>query len=282
MGVDVDPSSNTATSLGSIDSCVSVRKGDTFTVDVFVTDVSDLLAWEAYFSFDGDVVNVTDRDVQMFQGANAGSDVWDASDPLPSSGGLYRLGAADIGQPPAPDNGSGVLARLTLKAVRAGISPAMLTTLDVDSDGKIDLGPQLTSSRVEAIGDANGDDFFDGPFFSAQIAVGRECPTERTRTPLATTTLPALSPTEGATPLATVTPPAIPTGSAATASPTPRGTPTPAAGMTSPTPGTTPSAEDEATDWSSPGFIAVYVAIGAVAVLAVGGLALFSSRRRHF
>jgi len=52
VGVDAEPDGNTATSLRVIDQCVSVAKDDTFSVDVFVTDVTNLLAWEAYFSFD--------------------------------------------------------------------------------------------------------------------------------------------------------------------------------------------------------------------------------------
>ncbi len=176
IGVDADPDGNTATTLGAIDQCVSVAKDDTFSVDVFVTDVTDLLAWEAYFSFDGSIVNVTDRDVELFQAANANSDIFDASESLPSSGGLYRLSAIDFGQPPSPDSGSGVLARLTLKAVGAGISPAILITLDANNDGRPDLGARLKDPQETPLGDSNGDEIFDGTVFNAQVAVDRDCP----------------------------------------------------------------------------------------------------------
>ena len=262
IGVDADPSGNTATSLGTIDSCVSIDKGDEFQVDVVVTNVSDLAAWEVYFSFDGDVVNVTDRDVKMFLAANPGSDVFDASDQLPSTGGLYRVGAVDIRKPPAPDSGSGVLARLTLKAVGPGLSPIALTTLDANNDAKIDLGPQLTTTEAQAIGDADGDGFFDGPLLDALVAVDRDCPPGATGTPVVTVSPPALSPTGEAAPSPT---PPTPAGPGATASPTP------------------PSSSDEndGTNWTSGGFIAVYVVIGSVAALLLGGGVFLATVRRR-
>jgi hypothetical protein len=275
IGVDADPAGNTATSLGSIDSCVRVSKGDTFNIDLFITDVDELLGWEVYLSFDGDVVNVIDRDVKLFQAANANSDVFDASESLPSSGGLYRMGAADIGQPLSPDSGSGVLARLTLKAVGAGLSPATVTTLDVDNDGKIDLGPQLSTTRGAPIGDANGDGFFDGPFFNAQIAVDRDCPSGPVPTAVLTLTVPAPSPTQESTPPVIVTPTVIPSGTAETAGPTPT------AVVAGPSPTSVPSGEDNGSNWTSGGFIVAYVVIGVVAALLLGGGAFLAATRRR-
>jgi hypothetical protein len=275
IGVDADPAGNTATSLGTIDSCVRVGKGDSFDIDLFITNVDDLLGWEVYLSFDGDVVNVTDRDVKLFQAANANSDVFDASESLPSSGGLYRLGAADIGQPPSPDSGSGVLARLTLEAVGAGLSPATITTLDVDNDGKIDLGPQLSTTRGEPVGDTNGDGFFDGPLLNAQIAVDRDCPSGPVPTTVTTLTVPAPSPTQGSTPLATVTSTAMPAGTAETARPSP------SVASAGPSPSSTPSDEDNGTNWTSGGFIVAYVVIGAVVAVLLGGGAYLATTRRR-
>ena len=274
MGIDADPAGNTATSLGTIDSCIAVKKGDTFEIDLFATGVDNLLAWEIYFSFDGDVVNVTDRDVQMFLAASAGSEAWDASDPLPSAGGLYRVGAIDLAKPPATHSGSGVLARLTLKAVGAGLSPAMLTTLDANSDGKIDLGPSLSGVGAKAIGDSNADGFFDGPLLGTQIAVDRDCPTETTRTPVATPI--------GETPsAASVTSTATITTTAQTASPTPRTTASPSTAA-SPTPlSTATPSEDGGTDWTSGGLIVVYVVVGAVVALLLGGGAFLAMTRRR-
>jgi len=275
VGVDADPSGNTATSLGPIDQCVSVAKDDKFQVDVFITDVNNLLAWETYFSFDGSIVNVTDLDVDLFQAANANSDVFNASESLPSSGGLYRLGAIDFGQPPSPDSGSGVLARLTLKAVGAGISPAILLTLDADNDGKPDLGTRLKDPQERSLGDSNGDGIFDGTVFNAQIAVDRDCPPGSAATPSPGTATPAVPGDNTPTANGTETP-----GASTTSSPTSQATSTPRPATPAPTSTARPSSDDDGTNWNSPGLVAAYVAAGVVATLAVGGLALLGARRR--
>jgi hypothetical protein len=129
LGVDVDHTGNTATSLGSIEASRTVACGETFEMDIFIQDVADLLTWLVGLDYDPSVVRITERDVQMFQAANAGSDVRDQSggdEGLASGwGGYYEVAAADAGEPreDVADSGSGVLARLTVAAVGAGTSP---------------------------------------------------------------------------------------------------------------------------------------------------------------
>lgn len=176
LGVDADPAGNAAASLGTIQSCVSVSSGQIFQVDVFIADVVDLLAWEAYFVYDPAIIGVVEQDVQMFQAANAGSQVFDTSEVLPDQDGRYRISAVDIAEPAAPDSGSGVLARLTLRAVSAGVSPASLPLVDISGDGRPDLGPTLTDVAGNTIADVDGDGFFDGPISDAWIAVDTPCP----------------------------------------------------------------------------------------------------------
>lgn len=176
IGVDAEPTGNDATFLGPVQDCVSVSSGQAFHVDIFISDVVDLLGWEAYFVYDPSMVKVVARNVQMFQAANAGSAVFDTSEPLPDHDGRYRISAVDIAEPTAPDSGSGVLARLTLEAVSPGISPASLPRLDVTSDGKPDVGPTLIDVAGDPIGDADGDGFLDEPIFDASIAVDTPCP----------------------------------------------------------------------------------------------------------
>lgn len=176
IGIDADPSGNSATRLGTIDSCVEVTAGSTFQVDLFVRDVTDLLAWEAYLETDPLVVEILDRDVQLFQAANPGSDVLDGSEVTPDDDGLYRLSAVDTADPQAPDSGSGVLARITLEAVGTGVSPLRLPHRDLDDDGTPDQGPFLRDVDADVIGDETGDTFFDGPIANARVAVHRGCP----------------------------------------------------------------------------------------------------------
>jgi len=278
MGVDADPTGNTATSLGPTDPCVSVSTGDTFEVDLFITDVADLVAWEAYFEYDMTVVNVVGRDVMMFEAADPRSRVFDLSEALPDIDGRYRMSIADFAEPPAPESGSGTLGRLTLKAVGAGISPANILVLDIDSDGKRDAGPFLTSAATgEPIGDVDGNGVFDGPISQAQIAVDTACPAT-TASPSPTTPVASPSPTG---PVASPSPtPSTPATPEATATPTrtPTATPPPAS-PTANAPGDEGSASGGGPPWL---IVAAAGSVAALAALAAGGAALLYVRRRSF
>jgi hypothetical protein len=265
MGVDADPTGNTAASLGPIDSCVSVSRGDKFEVDLFITNVADLVAWEAYFEYDMTVVNVVGRDVMMFQAEEPGSRVFDLSETLPDIDGRYRMSVVDLAESSAPESGSGVLGRLTLRAVGGGVSPANIFLLDIDSDGKMDSGPFLTSAAGEPIGDIDGNGVFDGPISHAQIAVDTACPgTTASPSPTTPAASPSPTPSAAATPEATAT--AI-------------GTPTPTPPPASPS-ATAPEDEESASDGGPPWLIvAVAGSVAALAVLAAGGAALIYVRR---
>jgi hypothetical protein len=211
LALDADPSGNTATTLGPTDRCVAVHVGDSFQVDVVVRNVTDLLGWEAYLIYDASVLKLTDRDVRLFLAANAGSNVFDASDAPANADGRYRVAAADIADPPVPDSGSGVLARLTLSAASPGVSLISPRRLDFSGDGKPDIGPILTAFGGQRIGDSDGDTYFDGPIADAWIAVDSDCPqqppplpTVAPFTPSPSTPLPIA--TRTAAPSATLTP----------------------------------------------------------------------------
>ncbi len=175
LAVDVDTEANGPSQLGPLTPCLAVASGDDFEVDIIVADVQELLAWEIYFEYDPAILEVTQNNVRMFQEANPGSSVYDVSEVLPDSDGLYRLAAADTADPASPDSGSGVLARLTLRAIGPGISSASLTSRDLNGDGKMDLGPFLRNADAQAIGDEDGDTFFDGPISNARVAVDTPC-----------------------------------------------------------------------------------------------------------
>ncbi|MGQ9573062.1 MAG: hypothetical protein ACUVX1_12595 [Chloroflexota bacterium] len=116
-------SDNTATSLGTIDPCLAVRKDATFDIDIVITGVADLKVWNMLFRYDPSVVNIIDRDVQMLLAASPGSQVEDRSYGDPGLSGAYDLLASDVSEEPgAHESGSGVLARLTLTAVASGIT----------------------------------------------------------------------------------------------------------------------------------------------------------------
>jgi len=275
IGIDANPAERTATSLGPIDSCVSVSTGDTFDVAIFVTDVTDLLAWEVYFVYDGSIVNIVDHDVEMFQAGNEGSNIFDLSEVLPDLDALYQLAAADLADPPAPDSGSGVLARLTLKAVGPGISPARVSPIDFNNDGTMDLGPFLNDLHGKPIGDADNDGLFDGQISAAQIAVDTACP-PGTVAPTATQVAASPSPTSPASPTVATTPAVTKT---ATATP-PAASPTPTAVVASPTPTETLPTDNEGSTWTGRPWIVAYV-VGGLAVLLAAGVALLAITRRR-
>lgn len=174
IGIDADPAGNQPTSLATVDPCVSVEAGDTFSVDIFVRDVQELLAWQVYLEFDPDVVEISGRDVEMFLKGNPGSSVLDASGE-PGRAGLYEVSAADTSDPPTPDSGSGVLARLELRAIDDGATDLELISRDIDNDGQDDLGPLLRNVDAQIIGDTDDDSIFDGPVENAQVVVGGPC-----------------------------------------------------------------------------------------------------------
>ncbi len=187
IGIDASSQGNAATSLGVIDSCVSVAKGQTFDVDVFVENVTDLLAWEAYLTYDHAIVKVIDRDVDMFQAAGPGGSVLNVSDSVPFDADRpFRIGATEMAEPPVGNSGSGVLARLTLSALAQGDTLLSIEPVDLNKDAQLkyedDIGPYLKDSKANVIGDADGNTFFDGPIGAAKVVVDGDCETSASET----------------------------------------------------------------------------------------------------
>jgi hypothetical protein len=191
----------------TVDGCIEVDLGDTVEVEIRVSGVSELLAWDVYYAYDRQVVEVTGRDVRLFLESQQNSNVFDLSDPLPNSTGLYRLGAADTGGSGAAETGGGILAVLSLEPKRKGISWSALYRSDADGNGTIDIGPTLTALGGHHISDLDGDGIFDGSLPGGQIAVGTRC--------LASAPTPTLAPDVFiATASASRTPTLSPSGSA--------------------------------------------------------------------
>lgn len=175
LGVDADPTGNTATSLGTLESCVAIKTGDTQEIDIYVKGVEGLLAWEAPLEYDPAVLEIVERDVKLFQAANEGSAVQDVSEELPDKDGRYLLAAFDSADPDSPDSGSGALARVTVKAIGPGVSEVALPLTDLNGDEAPDKGPFMRSVGGEPIADTNGDTLFDGQITGAQVAVDESC-----------------------------------------------------------------------------------------------------------
>jgi len=212
IGVDVDASGNTATSLGSIETSRTVNCGEFFPIDIYVTDVTNLTMWNVTLHYNPAMLGVYARDVQMFLTASPGSNVVDRSNGDSGFSGNYDLLAADTNYPTADDSGSGVLVRLTIGAKAPGTSELSLTPER--------FWPNMPSPAA----------------FGAQITVVGDC-----GTPVPT---PTPEPTQTPTPSPTPTPTPTPTS---TSTSTPTGTPGPSA-----TPGPSPTPEPDPTVTPSP------------------------------
>lgn len=179
LGIDVEPSGNTATSLGERNVCIAVHKGDVFNVDITIDGTTNLAAWEAYLKLDTSVASVIDRDVQLLLSTVGGGNTFDTSESVPedaSDDGRYRIGGAVISDPPVGASGAGVLARLTIEAAGAGLTDLSVRPIPTDAGGPV--GPTLTDVDANHLGDSNGDSLFDGPTLDATVAVDQDCPSD--------------------------------------------------------------------------------------------------------
>ena len=175
IALDANPAGNTPSTAGTPDSCVSVQPGDSFDVQILITDVEELLAFDIYVEYDELLLEVSGKDTALFLDSNTGSRVTDLSAPVPDSDGLYNIAAVDTADPPRPDTGSGALAEITFTALAAGTAEIQFAQLDVDSDGILDVGPFLRDVDLRILGDADGDSFFDGQWTPIEARIGESC-----------------------------------------------------------------------------------------------------------
>ena len=167
IGFDVRPDSNQPAALGQLETCASADMGEMFSVDVFVNNVSELTKWELRVGYDARVLQLQEANYNFFLGStppggNIFPTLFDAE-----SDGRYFLAAAEVQG--APDSGSGVLARLTLKAVGEGESNLRIVHTPAV------LGPQLAGVAGVAVGDSSGDGIWDGSYLEGEIIVGDNC-----------------------------------------------------------------------------------------------------------
>jgi hypothetical protein len=178
--------------------CVSVDEGDEFEVAVLISGAEDLQSWEATVTYDRDVLEVTQHNTRLFLGEESGSNLLDASEPLPDVNGRHFLSVGDLSA--ASESGTGVLSTITFRAIDSGVSVIDSPQVDLNGDGRTDEGSALTSYGNVEISDVNGDAFFDGPVQSAVVAIEANCsqatpkPTDPpTAAPSATTSEPDAS-----------------------------------------------------------------------------------------
>lgn len=175
VGVDADPTGNSATSLGTIDDCKEVAEGQSFDIDIYIQDVSDLGGFAFRLTYEPSILTVTARDPGFFLGPGG----MEVGDLLPDRDGNWYYGYAG-----STDSGSGVLMRVTLEAVGTGISPLLLQGVELSDPIGMPFQAEYTVGAFMAVGESCSE-------------APRPSPSPReTVTPVA----PQLTPTPAATP----------------------------------------------------------------------------------
>ena len=159
------PSGNSATEVGPIETCnVIGTVGGTLTIDVVVDEIDaadPVIAYQFALIYDSTFVKVTGLDNAQLLAANPGSGIFiDFSDTPPDTDGSFLVANADfsIQVIPSPhETGEGVLSRIELTGVSAGVSPLILTPVpsgliavvrEVDSISLVTASTQLVDGAV--------------------------------------------------------------------------------------------------------------------------------------
>lgn len=161
MSIDADPTGNTATTLGERNDCVEAEAGSDVVVDVTALNIpasNPMIGFAFNLNYDPDNVSVTAVDNEMLLTSAADSNLFDATEPVPDSDGVFNVGPVDTGPQTSAESGSGVLSRITLSVDPGAPAGAQLLTLN-------DLGHVDTQNVGHA----------PQSVFNAQIAVGVDC-----------------------------------------------------------------------------------------------------------
>ncbi len=177
VGIDADPESNQATSIGTVDACRSVEPGQTFEIDIFVRDVPVFDASAATgalggfsfdLKFDPGVLHVTAIDNEQMISTGTPFEIIDANtssderEPLPSESGNLSVDYATLGSDERPA-GDGILSRLTLEAISAGRSGLLLEHA------------KRPGTAAASIRQFTGELYSVSQIVNAVIAVGESC-----------------------------------------------------------------------------------------------------------
>lgn len=154
---------NTATQLGTRQSCSILTVGGTRNIDVTVDSVppvsgseGGIKAFQFTLKYDSSKVRIVASDPEMLLSANEGSSLSAFGDATPDEDGSFVVAEADFGDPTIHEDGEGVLARITLAGLAEGISDLMLDDVILVEN----------SNEPYAVGD----------ILDAQVAVGQACP----------------------------------------------------------------------------------------------------------
>jgi len=187
LGFDLATGDNSATAIGSVQHATcNASVNDTFTIDLYVKDVTNVCDAAFIVGFDPSVVELT-----SFSGPTnwflrqSGSVPMDMSHPNPATDqttaedypndaiaegqdGTYWIQYGELG---SCESGTGVIARFGGKAVGTGRTTFNL----IEQTDLAQSTPVMYNKTSTPIGDTDGDETYDGVIATAQIAVGMDC-----------------------------------------------------------------------------------------------------------
>ncbi len=148
-------------------SCAEVSVGQVFTVDLRVENADNLIAYELRVTYDSSVLSLEKADFNHFLVSTPPYGQVFPSLFVAETADSHFLAAAETRG--TADSGSGVLARLQMRAITEGMSEIGIQTKPAV------YGPRLTNKEGKPIGDGTGDGIFDGTVLSGMAAVGKNC-----------------------------------------------------------------------------------------------------------
>ncbi len=176
VGIDAGSLANSATSLGAREACSKLALGDTVTIDITVDGVpavlgedgGGIIGFQFTLVYDPSKVKVIASDTKMLLAANEGSSAVSLGDTTPDADGSFVVAVADFSaSSKAVESGSGVLARITLEGVGAGVSALTLEGFS---------GVNAPAPTGVKLVDAANNVYAVDNVLSAQVAVDAPCP----------------------------------------------------------------------------------------------------------
>jgi hypothetical protein len=159
VALDTNIASNTATSIGPLNSCVVIPAiNQTSQVDVIVGPVGvpaarPLIGVGYDFIYNPSILNVTAENHNFLLTSNPDSSMFVAGDEggsFPHTDGSFNEATLDVGPlPSSAETGPGVVSRLTIRAIAPGISAITLTNVALlDTQGEVIGYNQLVNATV--------------------------------------------------------------------------------------------------------------------------------------
>ena len=171
MWPDMSPSGNTTTAIGDRQDCVQLAPGAAVLVDIVARKVpaaNTMTGYRYKLNYSSAALTVLTQNPNFMLAANAGSSLFNLSEPLPDDDldNDWDASLLDTG-PAGPESGSGVLDRLAIQVdagAQSGLYPLTLTNNGHLGADSLLVTPDLTYAGSIAVGvpcDTDGDGWND-------------------------------------------------------------------------------------------------------------------------